>query len=55
MKQERMKHDLDKCTKIIFYDDESAQIIESHQDIHDTFVTLSKDATNRLEKVLKWR
>lgn len=55
MIQERMRHALDKNTEIIFYDDGSAQIVESHRDIPDTFITLSEDATDRLEKVLKWR
>jgi len=67
MKQERMRHSLDRNTEIIFYDDSSVELYrvstfeylssnnKNKVEITQQNFELSEDAINRLEKILKWR
>ena len=54
MKREVVRHNLGCLKEIIFYDDKSSEIVLCNtKPLHK--ITLSKDETDRLEKVLKWR
>jgi len=52
---ETNRFSLSDCNEIIFYDDGSSKIIHSSLHTIISEVTLSKEETDRLERVLKWR